>query len=85
MTKEELACRVRSLKPLRLRHYLIFGNAPPQPKSAAGYATLPPLSGGVGFNDLTFSGNDILYNSEVLATLTGVDTTTLTSSDFTTV
>jgi Ca2+-binding RTX toxin-like protein len=41
------------------------------------------LSGSLTFNDLTFSGSDILYNSEILATLTGVDTTTLTSSDFT--
>ncbi|OZH54849.1 hypothetical protein AFK68_08240, partial [Hydrocoleum sp. CS-953] len=44
------------------------------------------LSGGIGFSDLSFSGNNIILtsSSEVLATLTGVDTTTLTSSDFTT-
>lgn len=42
------------------------------------------LSGGIGFNDLSFSGSDIILDSssEVLATLTGVDTTTLESSDF---
>ena len=45
------------------------------------------LSGGIGFNDLSFSGEDIILTSsnEVLATLTGVDTTTLTEADFTTV
>ncbi|MGB5636523.1 MAG: hypothetical protein WBM86_27600, partial [Waterburya sp.] len=43
------------------------------------------LSVGIGFNDLSFSGEDIILtsSSEVLATLTGVDTTTLDSSDFT--
>jgi Ca2+-binding RTX toxin-like protein len=42
------------------------------------------LSGGFGFGDLAFSGNDILLSSrnEVLATLTGVDTTTLQSAQF---
>jgi len=42
------------------------------------------LSGGLTFNDLVFSGNDIILTSinETLATLTGVDTTTLTSGDF---
>ena len=45
------------------------------------------LSGGIGFNDLSFSGEDLILtsSSEVLATLTGVDTTTLDSSDFTVV
>ena len=41
------------------------------------------LPGGVSFDDLTFSGNDILLDDEVLATLTRIDTNTLTSSDFT--
>jgi Ca2+-binding RTX toxin-like protein len=45
------------------------------------------LSGGIGFNDLTRSGSDIILTStsEVLATLTGVDTITLDSSNFTTI
>ncbi len=49
------------------------------------------LSGGIGFNDLSFSGEDIILTStstststsEVLGTLTGIDTTTLVASDFT--
>lgn len=42
------------------------------------------LSGGLTFSDLSFAGNSILVDStkEILATLTGVDTTTLDSSDF---
>ena len=45
------------------------------------------LSGSIGFSDLSFSGEDIILtsSSEVLAILTGVDTTTLNSSDFETV
>lgn len=43
------------------------------------------LSEGIGFNDLSFSGEDIILGAEVLATLTGVDTTTLTEADFTAV
>jgi Ca2+-binding RTX toxin-like protein len=43
------------------------------------------LSGGLSFSDLSFSGNDILYNGNKLATLTGINTTTLTASNFTTV
>lgn len=45
------------------------------------------LSVGIGFDDLSFSGEDIILTStsEVLAIVTGVDTTTLDSSDFTTV
>ena len=45
------------------------------------------LAGGLSFSDLSFSGNNIILTStsEVLATLVGVDTTTLTSSDFMTV
>ncbi len=43
------------------------------------------LSGGIGFEDLSFSRNQIILTStnEVLAIVGGVDTTTLTSSDFT--
>ena len=43
------------------------------------------LSGGISFNDLSFAGNDIILSStqEVLATLTGVQTSELTSRDFT--
>ena len=42
---------------------------------------------GLTFNDLSFSGSNIILTStsEVLATLVGVDTTTLTPLDFTTV
>ncbi|NET59439.1 MAG: hypothetical protein F6K47_25840 [Symploca sp. SIO2E6] len=42
------------------------------------------LLNGLTFNDLNFSGSDIIVNAtnEVLVTLTGVDTTTLTASDF---
>ena len=42
------------------------------------------LSGGLQYSDLSFAGNSILVDSskEILATLTGVDTTTLNSSDF---
>ncbi|MDJ0599732.1 MAG: DUF302 domain-containing protein [Crocosphaera sp.] len=42
---------------------------------------------GIGFSDLSFSGEDIILTStnEILATLTGVDTTTLTASDFITI
>ena len=43
------------------------------------------LAGGLSIGDLSFSGSDILFNDEVLATLTGVDSTTLTDSDFVTV
>ncbi len=42
------------------------------------------LSGGLTFNDLVFSGNDIFFGNEVLATLIGFDTTTLTEVNFTT-
>lgn len=37
------------------------------------------------FNQLSFSGNNIFFNSETLATLTGVDTTTLSEANFVTV
>jgi Ca2+-binding RTX toxin-like protein len=43
------------------------------------------LSGGLSFAQLSFAGNNILVTStlEIWATLTGINTTTLTSSDFT--
>lgn len=43
------------------------------------------LAGGLTYQDLTFSGNDIIVSNsnQILATLSGVDTTTLSSSDFT--
>ena len=43
------------------------------------------LTGGVTFNDLSFSGNDIIVtgSNEILAIVTDVDTTTLSSSNFT--
>jgi Ca2+-binding RTX toxin-like protein len=45
------------------------------------------LSGGLSFAQLSFAGNNILVTStlEIWATLTGINTTTLTSSDFTSV
>jgi ELWxxDGT repeat protein len=43
------------------------------------------LADGLTFADLTFSSNRINLGTEVLATLTGVDTTDLTASDFTTI
>ena len=42
------------------------------------------LSAGLTFADLTFSNSAIASGTETLATLTGVDTTTLTVADFTT-
>ena len=41
------------------------------------------LSGGLDFNDLTFSDNTINSNGETLVVLSGIDTATLTSDDFT--
>ena len=43
------------------------------------------LSGGISFSDLTFDSNDIIFGSETLATLTGIDTTSLSEGDFTSV
>lgn len=42
------------------------------------------LSGGLQYSDLSFAGNSILVDStkEILATVTGVDTTSLNSSNF---
>ncbi|NEQ65321.1 MAG: hypothetical protein F6K21_07455 [Symploca sp. SIO2D2] len=40
------------------------------------------LAGGLDFNQLTFSGDQIFLGSDALATLTGFDTMTLTQSDF---
>ena len=42
------------------------------------------LAGGLGIGDLSFAGNDIIATdtNEVLATLTGVDTTSLNNSQF---
>jgi Ca2+-binding RTX toxin-like protein len=40
------------------------------------------LSNGLTFGQLSFFGNDILFGSEVLAILTGVDTSTLNASNF---
>lgn len=44
------------------------------------------LYGGLSFGQLSFSGNNILVTStnEILATLTGINTTTLTAADFVT-
>jgi Ca2+-binding RTX toxin-like protein len=43
------------------------------------------LTGGLAFENLSFSGNQILVGNQVLANLTGVNTTTLTASNFVTV
>jgi len=43
------------------------------------------LTGGLTFGNLSFSGNQILFGNQVLAVLTGVNTTTLTPSNFVTV
>jgi Ca2+-binding RTX toxin-like protein len=43
------------------------------------------LTEGLTFGNLSFSGNQILINSDVLAVLTGVNTNTLTASNFVTV
>ncbi|MDJ0716253.1 MAG: Ig-like domain-containing protein [Prochloraceae cyanobacterium] len=43
------------------------------------------LSGTLTFNNLSFAGNNILFGTETLATLSEVNTTTLTASDFITV
>src|SRR4028119_292977 len=43
------------------------------------------LTGGLTFGNLSFSGNEILMGSDVLAVLTGVNTNTLTASNFLTV
>nr|MDJ0674510.1 hypothetical protein [Calothrix sp. MO_167.B42] len=44
------------------------------------------LANGLTFGDLSFSGSNIIVTatSEILATLTGINTTTLTADDFTT-
>jgi Ca2+-binding RTX toxin-like protein len=43
------------------------------------------LTEGLTFGNLSFSGNEILMGSDVLAVLTGVNTNTLTASNFVTV
>jgi hypothetical protein len=43
------------------------------------------LTGGLTFEKLSFSGNKIIFDTEVLAVLTGVNTNTLTASNFLTV
>ena len=43
------------------------------------------LSGVLSFGSLSFSGNNILFGNEVLATLTAVNTTTLTQNNFVTI
>ena len=45
------------------------------------------LTGGLTFAQLSFNGNNIIVTStnEILATLTGIDTTTLTASNFVTI
>jgi hypothetical protein len=43
------------------------------------------LAGGLTFGNLSFSGNNIIFGTEVLAVLTGVNTNTLTAANFLTV
>jgi Ca2+-binding RTX toxin-like protein len=43
------------------------------------------LTGGLTFENLSFSGNNIIFGTEVLVVLTGVNTNTLTASHFLTV
>ena len=43
------------------------------------------LTGGLTFGQLSFWGNEILIGSDVLAVLNGVNTNTLTASNFVTV
>jgi len=43
------------------------------------------LTGGLTFGNLSFSGNNIIFGTEVLAVLTGVNTNTLTAANFLTV
>jgi Ca2+-binding RTX toxin-like protein len=43
------------------------------------------LTGGLTFGNLSFSGNNIIFGTDVLAVLTGVNTTSLTASNFVTV
>ncbi|MGD1805460.1 hypothetical protein ACP6PL_08460 [Dapis sp. BLCC M126] len=43
------------------------------------------LADGLMFGDLSFTGNSIISGEETLAVLNGIDTTTLTESDFTSV
>ncbi|OKH36827.1 hypothetical protein NIES2119_15505 [[Phormidium ambiguum] IAM M-71] len=40
------------------------------------------LAGGLTFNDLSFSGSQIRFGAEILATLTGINTPTLTATNF---
>ena len=40
------------------------------------------LSEGISFSDFSFSNNDILFGGDSIATLNGIDTTTLVESDF---
>ncbi|MEA5467087.1 hypothetical protein VB741_25420, partial [Leptothoe sp. PORK10 BA2] len=40
------------------------------------------IAGGINFSDLSFVGNTILFGQETLATLTGVNTTTLDAGAF---
>ncbi|MEH2437958.1 MAG: hypothetical protein V7K25_27660 [Nostoc sp.] len=43
------------------------------------------MSGDLTFNQLSFAGNNIIVTAtdEILATLTGISTTTLTTANFT--
>ena len=41
------------------------------------------LTDGLTFDDLSFTGSNIIFGTETLAVLTGIDTTTLTETDFT--
>jgi hypothetical protein len=48
----------------------------------SGQRTKIGLAGGLGFGSLTFDGSNIIADGETLATLAGVDATTLDEFDF---
>ena len=69
--------------------WLVTGGTAPSAKntildfqSGTDLIKIQGLGAAFGFNNLTRSGNDIAINNSVIATLTGVDTSTLTASNF---
>lgn len=67
--------------------FWIFGGSAPSTKNTvldfvSGTDVIGLIGSGTNFAGLTRSGNDISLGATVLATLTGVDTTTLTAANF---
>ena len=69
--------------------WLVTGGTAPSAKntildfqSGTDLIKIQGLGAAFGFNNLTRSGNDIAINNSVIATLSGVDTSTLTASNF---